>query len=127
MGRSGSVLTGARRPTRSHWQLLALCVILPVVESGLVLLLLPGSPPTLSPQASALAPFGIFHDLRWLSVYANSWPAFGAIAVAILLARGFVTALSVRLAWPAASGPPAMGRLLWRGVGASSFAALLLA
>jgi hypothetical protein len=115
------------RLTVSHWLLLIVCVFPPVFESVLVLLLIPGSYPTLAPQASAVAPFGVFHDLRWLSVYANSWLSFGALAGTILVARGVLTGLSVRLAWPAATPPPAMGRLLLRGVGATAFAALLLA
>jgi hypothetical protein len=118
---------GLGRLTVSHWPLLVLCVLPPVVESVFVLLLIPGSYPTLAPQASAVAPFGVFHDLRWLSVYANSWPIFCTLAGATLVARGVLTALSVRLAWPASTPPPAIGRLVWRGVGATAFAALLLA
>ena len=127
MGRSRSVLTGAWRQTPSHWLLLLLCVVPPVAESVLVLILIPGSPPTLSSQASALAPLGVFHDLRWLGSYANSWPTFAALVAAILVGRGVLTALSVRLAWPATARPPAMGRLIFRGVGATALAALLLA
>ena len=106
-------MKGLGRLTVSHWPLLVLCVLPPVVESVFVLLLIPGSYPTLAPQASAVAPFGVFHDLRWLSVYANSWPIFCTLAGATLVARGVLTALSVRLAWPALTPPPAIGRLVW--------------
>jgi hypothetical protein len=110
-----------------RWVLVAVCVALPVLETALVIVLTPGSSPSLAPQASAVAPFGVFHDLRWLSVYTSSWPTFGALAGAMLVARGALTAVSVRLAWPATTPPPAMPRLLARGVGATLVAAVFLA
>lgn len=111
----------------ARWALLVVCVGLAVLEVATVFVFLPGSSPSLAPQASAVAPFGIFHDLRWLSVYASSWPTFGALAFGVLLARGAVTAVSVRLAWPASAPPPRMTALLVRGVGATALAALFLA
>ncbi|MFZ0667884.1 MAG: hypothetical protein WAM97_19205 [Acidimicrobiales bacterium] len=126
MERIGSFVKGLWRPKVSYW-LLLLCVVPPIVETAIVLLLIPGSAPTLAPQASAVAPFGVFHDLRWLSVYANSWLTFGLLAGATLVVRGVLTALSVRLAWPATTSPPAVGKLMLRGVGSTTFAAVLLA
>ncbi len=114
------------RPAPARWALAILCVGLPILEVATVFVFLPGSSPNLAPQASAVAPFGIFHDLRWLSVYASSWPTFGALAIGVLLARGAVTAVCVRLAWPAGAPPPRMTALLARGVGATVLAALFL-
>jgi hypothetical protein len=99
---------------------------LPVLEATLVFALTPGSSPVLAPQVSAVAPFGLFHDLRWLSVYAGSWPTFGAVAAGILVARGAATGLSVRLAWPTRTARPSMVKLVVRGVGASALAAIFL-
>ena len=118
---------GRWRLTPARWALVIVCVGLPILEVATVFVFLPGSSPTLAPQASAVAPFGIFHDLRWLSVYASSWPTFAALAFGVLLARGLVTAVSVRLAWPASAPPPRMATLLVRGVGATVLAALFLA
>ncbi|HEY2563000.1 MAG TPA: hypothetical protein VGI44_04770 [Acidimicrobiales bacterium] len=110
-----------------RWVLVAVCVGLPVLETALVFVLTPGSSPSLAPQASAVAPFGVFHDLRWLSVYTSSWPTFGALAAAVLVGRGALTAVCVRLAWPRTTPPPPMGRLLARGVAATLVAAIFLA
>jgi hypothetical protein len=121
------VLTGLSRQRPAHWLLALVCVLPPVVESAVVLLVIPGSSPTLAPQASAVAPFGVFHDLRWLSVYSDSWLIFGVTVGLILVVRGALTALSVRLSWPADSQPPPIARLLWRGVATTTFSALLLA
>ena len=113
--------------TPSRWGLLLVSIALPVLEGALVFVVIPGSSPVLAPQVSAVAPFGLFHDLRWLSVYAGSWPTFGAVAAGILVARGAVTGLSVRLAWPATTAPPPMVKLAARGVGATALAAIFLA
>ena len=97
----------------SHWALVLVCVGPAVAETALVLLLSPGSSPNLAPQVNAVVPFGVFHDLRWLSVYGSSWWTFGALAGGAIIARGALTALSVRLAWPrgtaAASDVEAVG------------------
>ncbi len=116
-----------RRPAPVRWALVIVCVGLAVLEVATVFVFLPGSSPSLAPQVSAVAPFGIFHDLRWLSVYASSWPAFGALAFGVLVARGAITALCVRLAWPAGVPPPRSTTLLVRGVGATALAAVFLA
>lgn len=111
---------------RSRRALVLVCMAGPVLETALVFAVLPTSSPSLAPQLSALAPFGVFHDLRWMSVYANSWPTLAALFVGIFVARGALTALSVRLAWPAGTAPPAMRGLVARGVGATVLAAVCL-
>jgi hypothetical protein len=112
---------------RARLLLVLLCVVLPVVETAFVFLLDPGSSPNLAPQVTAVAPFGVFHDLRWLSVYASSWPAFAALTAGALVARGVLTGLSVSLAWPAGLAPPSLGRLVVRGIVATLVAAIFLA
>lgn len=54
----------------------------------------------LAAQASAPAPFGMFHDLRWVLVYHNSWWSFAAESLAAIAARSLLTATAVWLAWP---------------------------
>jgi hypothetical protein len=80
----------------------------------------------LAPQVNAPAPFGVFHDLRWLIVYHNSWPGFLAEAAAVLFARGLLTALTVREAWPDDIPRPSPRVLLTRSLAFTFLAALLL-
>jgi hypothetical protein len=80
----------------------------------------------LAPQVNAPAPFGVFHDLRWLIVYHNSWPGFLAEAAAVLFARGLLTALTVREAWPDDIARPSPRVLLTRSLAFTFLAALLL-
>jgi hypothetical protein len=80
----------------------------------------------LAPQVNAPAPFGVFHDLRWLIVFHNSWPGFLAEAAAVLFARGLLTALTVREAWPDDLPRPSPRVLLTRSLGFTFLAALLL-
>lgn len=60
----------------------------------------------LAPQASAPAPFGVFHDLRWLLVYNRSWVMFALGVVGLVAERSLLTALFVRLAWPSDTDAP---------------------
>jgi hypothetical protein len=115
------------RDVPSWWKLVGLCVAANLLETGLVLGFDHGARPSLAPQASAVAPFGVFGDLRWISVYHDSWPALVGELMAMLLVRGALTAVSVALAWPShLEGPPAR-KLLPRGIFATALAAVLLA
>jgi hypothetical protein len=110
-----------------RWPELALvCVGLNLAETGLVMGLDPGARPDLAPQASAIAPFGVFGDLRWISVYQYSWWALAAELTAMLVFRGAVTALSIGLSWPEHVARPSPARLAARGVIATALASLLL-
>lgn len=115
--------------TKRGWWLVALSVSLNVVEALVVLLTLPHTGAALSLQASAVAPFGVFHDLRWLSVASASWWGFGLELAALVVGRALLTALSVWLAWPAegARRLPSARSALGRAVVATAIAALLLA
>lgn len=85
--------------TRLLWLLLLTTV--PVVVEALVLRSLGfGSAIGLAPQATAPAPFGMFHDLRWVQVYHDSWWSFAVESVAAIVLRGLLTATVVWLAWP---------------------------
>lgn len=85
---------------RDQHRLIALCVLLPAAESTAVWAL--GVPDALGlvPQVSAPAPFGVFHDLRWLLVYNRSWWTFAVGLLVLIGFRTVVTALSVHWAWP---------------------------
>ena len=90
------------------WPLLSVCVGANVLEAVLVLAFAPKADLSLAPQASAIGPFGVFHDLRWLSVYSNSWWSAPEIA-AVLGLRTLLLAACVRWAWPSAAAGVAGG------------------
>jgi hypothetical protein len=115
--------------SRRGWALLALSVGLNVVEALVVLLTLPAGDTVLSLQASAVAPFGVFHDLRWLSVFSSSWWSFGLEVTALIIGRGLLTAVGVGWAWPldATLPAPRPAALAGRGVVVTAISALLLA
>jgi hypothetical protein len=97
-----------------------------LVEMAAVMGLDPGARPNLAPQASAIAPFGVFGDLRWVSVYNNSWAALVGELSAMLVLRGVITAVSIALAWPVHLPRPSAGKLLRRSLFATALAAVLL-
>lgn len=86
----------------------------------------PTAKATLAPQVAAVAPFGVFHDLRWIAVGHNSWPTLGLELVTMLLGRGVLGAVSIRLVWSEGRRRPSWSRLFWRGVASSAVAAVLL-
>jgi hypothetical protein len=69
-----------------------------------------GAARELSPQLTAMPPLGLFHDLRWLFVYHDSWLTFGFGAAAVVIFRSLFTAFVVRLAWPADRDRPSFPR-----------------
>src|SRR5207302_5397008 len=106
-GTRPTVLASRSLPTVFRkWQLIALCAGANLLEATLVLSFVPGRALSLSPQASAVASFGVFHDLRWLSVYSNSWAAAGAEISAAIALRALLIAMAVRWAWPDVAARP---------------------
>jgi hypothetical protein len=81
-------------------RLIALAVALPVIETALVWIFGLETALGIAPQASAPAPFDVFHDLRWLLVYHRSWVGLALEAAAFIVFRTAVTAFMVRAAWP---------------------------
>ncbi len=125
----GGLFVLARGVPRRLVALIVLSVALNVTEAALVYALFPRSDAPLALQASAVAPFGTFHDLRWLAVYSSSSWSFGLGLAALVLGRGALTALAVRWAWPLGTihPRPSLGALVGRGAWSTIFAALLLA
>src|SRR5579871_6087321 len=78
----------------------ALVTLPPAVEAGSLHGVGFGSAVELAAQASTTGPLGVFHDLRWIAVYHDSWLLF---VVELLVAFAARTALGtglVALAWP---------------------------
>ncbi|HEX5265580.1 MAG TPA: hypothetical protein VFW24_02315, partial [Acidimicrobiales bacterium] len=120
--RSGpaAFLIGRRR-------LVTLCVGLAALEAGILELLHAGWAAGMAPQVVAPAPFGVFHDLRWLVVYHRSLPAFFVELVVLLLFRSALDTLLVREAWPADQPRPPFLRAWSRTLLFTIVAAILLA
>jgi hypothetical protein len=89
-----------------RYALLALAMGLPVLEAAAGLIWHVDGTAALAPQTSAPAPFGVFHDLRWLLVYNRSWAMFAVGVVALVVERSLLTALFVRAAWPGGAHSP---------------------
>ena len=111
-----------RRPA-----LLAVAVAGPVLE--VVALSVSGLTTSvgLAPQVTAPAPFGVFHDLRWLLVFDRSWAGFAGLALVLLAFRSALTAGLVVLAWPGDVPRAATPRLLARTVAFTALTMVLLA
>ncbi|MFC7547242.1 esterase/lipase family protein [Plantactinospora sp. GCM10030261] len=81
----------------------------------------------LSPQSSAVRPYGTYHDLRWLLVYHDSWLVFTLGLVGAILLRGVISAVLMGLAWPAEVSPLSAASLLRRNIGVTAFSAVIIA
>ncbi len=113
-------LAGRRR-------LVAVCVGAAVAETILVSMLLPQSALGLATQVSAPAPFDLFHDLRWLVVYHESWFGFAFELLAILAVRTALLTVMVRAAWPNDVAPEPVAVTARRNAIFVVFVTLLLA
>ena len=93
-------LTSPTMRLREHPRLVAVSALLAALESVAILALGPRSAVALAPQVAALPPFGVFHDLRWLLVYHQSWLTFVLEVLLLLGARTGLETVLVRAAWP---------------------------
>src|SRR2546423_14647491 len=91
-------------------RLVVVCVLVAVGETLLVSSLLSASSVALAAQASAPPPFDLFHDLRWLVVYHESWFGFAFELLLVLGLRTALLSVLVRAARPRdlADGPLAL-------------------
>ena len=127
-GKIRSGFGGCWRAIGTRTKLLVLvCAGLNLLEAALVAAFSNGAHPDLAPQASAIAPLGVFGDLRWVSVYQDSWAAAAAEVAGVVVFRGAITAVSIVLAWPTGLAAPAWWPSMRRGAGATLLATVLLA
>ncbi|MGH9075466.1 MAG: hypothetical protein ACRDZQ_15300, partial [Acidimicrobiales bacterium] len=94
--------------------LVSLCVGANLLEAVALVLLGAGSGQSLAAQANAPVPFGVFHDLRWLLVYSNSWVSVMLEGLGLLVGRSVITALTIRAAWPSGTPRPSLITLFAR-------------
>jgi len=105
-----------KRGRWTGWRLVGLAAGLPLLEAVLIDVFAPGPARALAPQASAIGPFGVFHDLRWLLVYHWSWIFFIVELTAAILIRGALIGLFVREAWPDDVQRPSARAAIARGI-----------
>jgi hypothetical protein len=110
----------------AHPGLIVLAVALPLLEALILGVIGASGAQALAPQASAPAPFGVFHDLRWLLVFHPSWHAFALELTALIAVRSTITALLLRAAWPIGRQAPAPRRLAACSVAFTVVSALVL-
>ena len=85
--------------------LLAPAILAPVAETALLRAVSPENA-ALGPQATAPPGLDVFHDMRWVSVFHNSWLTFGLELAAVVVLRSLWMAWVVRMSWPDSAGPP---------------------
>ncbi len=110
----------------AHPGLIVLAVALPLLEALILGMIGASDAQALAPQATAPAPFGVFHDLRWLLVFHPSWHAFALELAALIVVRSTITALLLRAAWPIGKQPPGPLRLAAGSAAFTMVSALVL-
>jgi hypothetical protein len=78
-----------------------------MAEVALVRTLGPAGSAALGPQVTAPPPLDLFHDLRWISVFHDSWIILALELVAVVVLRSLWVGWMVQRAWPR-EGFPAM-------------------
>jgi hypothetical protein len=96
-----------------------------MAEAAVLLIVAPAAR-SLAPQATALAPLAVFHDLRWLYGYSGSWAGFAGVLIVLAVARTGLDAAMVGLAWPAGQDRPRLAVLLRSSAAAALLAGVLL-
>ncbi|MEU1884249.1 hypothetical protein [Micromonospora sp. WMMD987] len=115
------------RPRPRLTALCALAAVPPAIEAVVLVRLGFVAAQGLSSQVTAVWPYDTYHDLRWLYVYHDSWPAFLAGLLLLVGFRGVLTTGLVALAWPAEVARPGLRRLLRRNLGLSAVVTVLVA
>ncbi len=80
----------------------------------------------LAAQVTAVPPLAVFHDLRWLFGYQQSWAMFALLLAGLIVARSALNAALVLLAWPTDRPRPTAREAFFMGVTLTMVACLLL-
>lgn len=106
--------------------LLLLSALPPTLEGAAVAALGFQAARGLAPQASAVWPYHVYHDMRWLLVYHNSIPGFAVELLTVTLLRGLYSAALVALSWPAEVPRPSPRWLIRRNVEIAALAMVVV-
>jgi hypothetical protein len=120
------VIVVSRRGFDRRDLLAGIAVGVPVLEASLLFALGLTGGLGLAAQATAIGPFGIFHDLRWLFVFHDSVLGFTLGAAVAVSGRALLSAVVVRAAWPEGTPLPRFRTLALHGLAATLAAAVLL-
>jgi hypothetical protein len=88
-----------------RWGLILPAVLAPMVEMLVLRTAGPSDGAALAPQVSAPPPFDLFHDLRWLAVYHDSWLTLAFELAGVLMLRSLYVSWMVQRAWPGPNRP----------------------
>lgn len=102
---------GAARPGAAAGVLLALTAGPAAAEAALLLWAGNRAALALAPQAGAPVPVGVFHDLRWVLVYHDSWTTFALALLGAVALRTVLGTATVLAAWPPETPRPCPRRL----------------
>ena len=120
-----TVGTWPARGFLAHRGLIALAAGCAAAEAALLCAVAPAAR-ALAPQVTAVPPLAVFHDLRWLFGYQQSWPTFALLLAGLIVARCTLNAALVLLAWPADRPRPAAREAFAAAVTLTMVACLLL-
>lgn len=115
-----------RSERRRGIALLVLAALPPALEAAVVAGIGFQAVRGLAPQASAIWPYHVYHDMRWLLVYHNSIPGFVLLLLALTVVRGLFSAVLVALSWPAQVPRPSLRWLALRNVEIAALAAVVV-
>ncbi|WP_280841615.1 hypothetical protein [Micromonospora sp. A200] len=80
----------------------------------------------LAPQSTAVWPYDSYHDLRWLLVYHDSWQAFVAGLLVVIVVRGLLSAALTGLSWPQRVPRPSIRWLVKRNLEVAALATVII-
>jgi hypothetical protein len=120
-----TVGTWPARGFLAHRGLISLAAGCAAAEAALLCVVAPAAR-ALAPQVTAVPPLAVFHDLRWLFGYQQSWATFALLLAGLIVARSVLNAALVLLAWPAGRPRPAAREALAAAVTLTMVACLLL-
>jgi hypothetical protein len=120
-----TVGTWPARGFLAHRGLIALAAGGAAAEAALLCAVAPAAR-ALAPQVTAVPPLAVFHDLRWLFGYQQSWPTFALLLAGLILARSALNAALVLLAWPTDRPRPTPRAAFGAAVSLTMVACLLL-
>lgn len=108
-----------------RWALIVPAVLAAVAETVVLSVAGPPGSAALGPQVTAPAPIALFHDLRWVSVYHNSWWSLGVELTAVVILRSAYSAWVAVQSWPG-EGRPALHRAFLRAAPFYAIASIVL-
>ena len=120
-----TVGTWPAREFLAHRGLIAFASACAAAEAALLCLVAPAAR-ALAAQVTAVPPLAVFHDLRWLFGYQQSWPTFALLLTGLIVARTAVNATLVLLAWPADRPRPTARAAFGAAITLTMVACLLL-